>query len=670
MLAMILLLPFTPCIGKGSIDTLVLHRMFNYRSQIDTTIEGYQTSAYMKFRVKTNRRNPTLLCVPHLYHVVRSGNRSHVGESMVTLTYHDGKPTDSELHLRTSTARRNRIVMPNIQAYLTPNIYHSTLMSDHLYSPFHARNKRYYQYKILSVFGTNAHVEFQPRVNNTQAVRGHAIVDVESGRIIRCMLAGEYDMVSFEIHLTMGSSGLSSLLPSSCKLKVKFTFLGNHMRGIYEAVYGITPPPPGPETIGMDARAALDSLRPVALSSEDVAIYSEFDSLRRAHTPDTTVVEDKNFFKDFLWDVVGENLLRRIKGKFGNDHGYYRISPIINPLYFSYSHRRGLTYRLTARIGYTFDENHSLNARLKAGYSFKLSHPYFDLPVTYTFNEHNNGHLRFYWRHGELQTTSTVLDNLKDKYGEKFDWDTLNLDYFKQSRMAFTAYYELNKYVGLESGIVFNRWKSVHAEDFEAMGNPSIYKSCALAEELTIRPLGWHGPIVTIDYERTLDGITEAKMNYEKWEFDCSYLRPLPCLRALSLRAGFGFYTRKTKDTYFLDFNNFREDNIPGGWNDEWSGDFELLHRNWYNSSHYYVRGNASYESPLLLLSWVPLIGKITEKERIYIGVAHLSQIKLYEELGYSFTNRLLSMGVFVSFEKCHYHSAGLRFGFELFDRW
>ncbi len=670
MLVIFVLLSCTPCIGKGTLDTLVLNRMFSYRTLVDTTIEGHRTTAYMKFRVKSKRRNLMLLCVPHLYPAVRHGNKSHVGESVATLTFHEGEPLETELHLRSTTVRRSRSVMPNLNAYLTPSIYSNTLMYDHLYSPFHPHNKRYYRYTVQSVFGSNAQVDFRPRLSNTQAVRGHAIIDVETGRVIRCTLIGEYDMVSFEIDVTMGDTGLSSLLPTHCVLKAKFSFLGNQVRGIYEATYDIPPPPPGPELRGLEARALLDSLRPQPLTPDETAIYAEYDSLRREHTADTTNVEDTNFWKDFLWEVVGENLLRRIKGHFGNDHGYYRISPIINPLYLSYSHRKGMTYRMTARLGYSFNENSSLSTRLKAGYSFKLNHPYFDLPVTYTFDERNQGYIRYYWRHGELQTTSTVLDHLKDRYGETFDWDTLNLDYFKHSRMAITAHYELNKYIGIECGLVFNRWKSVQAEDFKATGIPTIYKSCAFSNELTIRPLGWHGPIVTIDYERTFDGATEDKMDYEKWEFDCSYLRPLPCLRSLSLRGGLGFYTKGTRHTYFLDFNNFREDNIPGGWGDEWSGDFELLHSNWYNSSNYYIRANATYESPMLLLSWVPFVGKIMEKERVYVGALRLSQIKNYVELGYSFTNRLLSMGWFTSFEEGHYHSMGLRFGLELFDKW
>lgn len=658
-------------ISKDRLDTMVVNRIFNYRSVIDSTIEGYRTQAYLKFRVKTTRRNVALLCVPHLYHtVVRSNSKSHFGESYVTLTFHESKATETEVHARTSTLRRHRTVMPNMQVYLTPNLYHTTLLCDHLYSPFHIKNKRYYKYSVRQIFGSNANVEFRPRLKNTQAVRGNAIVDVETGRIIRCTIVGEFDMVAFEINLTMGEEGLASLLPTSCTLKTKFSFMGNQLRGIYEARYGSLPLPTDTLMEGIKVREMLDTLRPVALSLEEERIYAEYDSVRRSYTPDTTKVKEKNFMKDFLWDVIGDHLLNRIKGNFDNAHGYYRISPIINPLYLTYSHHRGLTYRITARAGYEFNENSNLNLRAKVGYSFKLNHTYFDLPLTYTYNDRKNGKVKLSWRNDELQTTSTVLDQLRKQHGNTFKWDTLDLDYFKHSRLALLAQYDINPFVGIETGILFNQWRSVDKKDFKAVGKPTLYKSTALCEELTLRPLGWHGPIVTINYERTLERATKERMNYEKWEFDCSYLKHLPCLRSLSLRAGVGFYTTSTKNTLFLDFNNFREDNIPGGWGDEWSGDFELLHSNWYNSSPYYVRANATYQSPLLLLSWIPLIGTITENERIYVSALHLSQIKYYMELGYSFTNRLLSMGIFTGYEEFKHFTLGLRFGFELFDRW
>ena len=79
---------------------------------------------------------------------------------------------------------------------------------------------------------------------------------------------------------------------------------------------------------------------------------------------------------------------------------------------------------------------------------------------------------------------------------------------------------------------------------------------------------------------------------------------------------------------------------------------------------------NATYESPMLLLSWVPVIGYAIEKERFYLSTLKANKINNYIELGYGFTNRLFSMGCFVSFKKGQYDSFGCKLGFELFDGW
>ena len=144
----------------------------------------------------------------------------------------------------------------------------------------------------------------------------------------------------------------------------------------------------------------------------------------------------------------------------------------------------------------------------------------------------------------------------------------------------------------------------------------------------------------------------------------------MPSLRFLSLRAGGGFYSTSVDKYNFVDYINFRENNLPGGWNDEWSGEFELLNRKWYNSSSYYLRANATYESPLLAVSWLPFIGHFIEKERVYLGVLKTENLKHYEEIGYGFTNRVFSFGFFTPFSEGKYDSIGMRFGFELFSHW
>ncbi|MFC2713867.1 MAG: DUF5686 family protein [Segatella salivae] len=135
------------------------------------------------------------------------------------------------------------------------------------------------------------------------------------------------------------------------------------------------------------------------------------------------------------------------------------------------------------------------------------------------------------------------------------------------------------------------------------------------------------------------------------------------------MRIGTGFYTRRHRHAYFLNYENFKENNIPGGWNDDWSGEFELLRSENYNTSDYYVRANFTYESPLLLLSWLPFVGHYMETERVYISALDVRNTHPYLELGYGFTSRVVSVGFFVSNGK-HNRSIGCKFGFELFRHW
>ena len=45
-----------------------------------------------------------------------------------------------------------------------------------------------------------------------------------------------------------------------------------------------------------------------------------------------------------------------------------------------------------------------------------------------------------------------------------------------------------------------------------------------------------------------------------------------------------------------------------------------MLQQETYNQSDYYIRANMSYESPLLILSWLPYVGKYMEMERINVS--------------------------------------------------
>ena len=197
---------------------------------------------------------------------------------------------------------------------------------------------------------------------------------------------------------------------------------------------------------------------------------------------------------------------------------------------------------------------------------------------------------------------------------------------------------------------------------------PTVYTS--FAPMMGIKILPWEkGPLFTFTWERGFDKIFSSNISYERWESDAQWKIKMPGLRLLNLRAGYGTYSHREQN-YFVDFDNFQETNLPDGWNDDWTGDFQLLNGSEFNRSDYYIRANASYESPLMIATWLPYVGKYIEKERFYINSVLLERTRPYYEIGYGFTNRYISVAAFASFKNSHFQNTGFKFDFELFRRW
>ena len=199
-------------------------------------------------------------------------------------------------------------------------------------------------------------------------------------------------------------------------------------------------------------------------------------------------------------------------------------------------------------------------------------------------------------------------------------------------------------------------------------GKPQTYNS--FAPMLTLKITPWRkGPIFSVDYERGIKGILGADSDYERWEFDGSLKHAMEPQRRLNAKVGGGFYTRK-KTNYFVDYIHFRDNKLPGGWDDDWSGDFQLLDSRWYNESKYYARAHLSYESPFLVASWIPLLGRIFERERFYLSALSIDRTRPYSEYGYGFSTRFVSIGLFTSFLGSEFQGFDCKFTFELFRRW
>lgn len=413
-------------------------------------------------------------------------------------------------------------------------------------------------------------------------------------------------------------------------------------------------------------------------STQSDSAYQSNQSLPRTEeskggSQESNEVSHKNWAKYVFWDIIGDNMLNKIKANIGaEEQGQIRIGPIFNPFYFGYTRHKGLIYRFDIRGYYNFSNNHNITGRVKLGYSFKQKQWFYKIPVQWNFNKRRNGYVMMEFNNGNRITNSRVLDNVKQyRTNDSIDWDAMHLDYFRDTRFHMELNYDVVKnHLGVAVGFTKHRRAAIDASGFRAAGRPTVYKTFAPFLQLQYRPLSDKVPLVlTGQWQHGLNHFG-GKVAYDRFEFDGQYIQPLTRMRSWQLRSGFGFYTHKGHDDYFLDYHNFHEEYISLGWEDKWSGEFEMLNSNWYNASNYYVRANATYESPMMLLAYCPLIGQIVEKERVYISTLAVTRMFPYVELGYGFTNRIFSMGVFMGFSPHNFEGFGMKFGFELFNNY
>lgn len=644
----------------------ILNRIYNYQQANTAAIDSLEDQVYAKFRYHVDKRNAILWLIPSMY-VMAKDERDYIRESYSKVLFTNAHDYDITNQLLSGTIRHNRKALPTLLDYMTPNIYDIDLYNGHMLSPFNKCNRRYYRFTQKLQHDGTTRLEFRPKIYNTQLLNGYAIVDTNTGRIIRTLLNGEYDMLTFRTEITQGEEGGRSIMPAKCTTAATFRFMGNRISALFDASYNCNKTLPD-SVERMDSRELMDEVRPTPLTETDKHIYEAYDQKNRQDSMEQdTLPKKQRLWKKIFWDTIGENLVTPIKAE--SEEANFSMSPIINPMYVSYSHARGVRYKMRFRSQYNFSAHRYLTLNPTFGYTFKEHQFYFTAPLRMTYNPKRNGYTEVIFGNGNRISTSTVMDVINAAHQDTINFDNTDMDKFKDQHFSIINNIMVFDWLDIETGFIYHRRSAVNKELMKCYDMPTEYRSFAPSIGLKFSPWLNRGPVLSVDYERGVKGVNKSDLEYERWEFDAQWKKKIPGLRLLNMRAGAGFYTNK-KDNLFVDFANFRDENLPEGWDDDWSGNFQLLRSRVYNQSDYYLRGNVSYESPMLVATWIPYLGKYIEKERFYLSGVLLQDSRPYYELGYGFTNRYISVGAFASFRNTHFDRIGVEVEFELFRRW
>ena len=647
-------------------DSLILPRIYAYPQYHQPYTDSITDNIYIKLRFNVEKRNATLWLIPTMYSLAKD-ERQYIRETYSKFLYTNEHDFDIISQVKSGTIRHNRNAMPTLVDMITPKIYDESLFEGHILSPFHKANKRLYKYRqnINSADGTTR-IDFTPKLYNTQLLNGYAIVETETGRILRTVFNGEFDMINFRTELNYSNQGGRFITPWRSSTAASFKFAGNRISANLTSMHNCKAELPD-SILWAEGKATMDTLRPIPLTVEEEELYEKTeDYFPTPPAPEDTITKKPNFFKKIFWDTIGETLVTPIRAE--SEQTYFRLSPIIDPLAIRYSDSKGFSYKMKLRFQYTFSPHRYLTFNPYFGYNFKIKQFFFDAPLRMTYNPKRNGYAELTMGNGNRISNSTVAELIKEEFGDTLDFTNMEMNKFKNTYIRAYNNIMLFDWLDIETGLVFHRRSAVNKTMMTRYNMPTVYTS--FAPMMGIKILPWEkGPLFTFTWERGFDKIFSSNISYERWESDAQWKIKMPGLRLLNLRAGYGTYSHREQN-YFVDFDNFQETNLPDGWNDDWTGDFQLLNGSEFNRSDYYIRANASYESPLMIATWLPYVGKYIEKERFYINSVLLERTRPYYEIGYGFTNRYISVAAFASFKNSHFQNTGFKFDFELFRRW
>ena len=653
-------------------DSLVLKRMFEYQQNYrNAMVDTFSTNCYTKFFYDTQRRNVALWLIPNMYSFAK-GERQYVSEQFSQVTYEGRDKIKFKPALFFTTVPHNSKPLSVLNEFTVPQFYSITLYGNHILSPFHPDNRIYYRYRIKNSSARQAVIEFKPLLgNNTQLVSGQATILRSTGRVTDVEIEGEYDMIQFHTSVRHGfeqRAKAKTPLPMSCKTDIDFNFLGNHITSSFVSMFNL-PDLPQEKDSTLSNRQIFDRVRPQHLSQREQTVLERYDSIHQAkkdtiRKDTTTTVLTLSTLKEIGWDL-GRTLVRSHRG--GDENFSFRLSPIIQPQYLNYSHSRGLSYKMKLSADYQLGSNSELDFSPTFGYNFKIKRFFYQLPLRYTYNKQKDNFVELTWNNGNRIYNSSIVEELKDELDELPEDDEDNMTAFDDYQLRLTNSTLLTQWFRLEEGIVYHRRTAVDRAYMQKYDKPEVYNSLAPSITLVLTPLK-EGPTLNVNYEHGLD-FKEFQMSYDRWEAGASQIFRLPRTQLLNLRIGGGFYTSK-ENNYFMSYENFSENYLSGGWDDNWSGELQLLDSRLYNISRYYLNSNISFDSPLMMTSFFPYVGHYIERERFYWNGVLIQNTRPYWELGYGFTTRFCSVGLFGSFLDLSFQKIGIKFTLELFRRW
>ncbi len=684
--------------AAGPVADSIMARVYRLADSIGSRPLSFRSTVYVRHTRQTHRRNVLTRLMPGM-HRIRRGRHQYLNERCFRFDYRPDRLIDAKEVAQCGTMPRIPTADALYAGHYTLSIYAPNLFTDRILSPFHRRTRPYYHFALRMRRTENgrpiAVVAIRPHLSNAQLVSGEADIDERSGRVVRFALRYAYGWSSYHISAEMGTDGATVALPRRLTLASRLSVMGNSVDDALETVstYDTTPPPPLPadkptprhdltaqsylrtDTTGViRSRQWFDAHRPYPLLPHQEAAYRTDSPAMPADSMPASIASTEALLFDSHRLRMGR-------------HTEMRLPAIITPSMVQWSGSKGLSLQTRLSLTCTLPHRRSLTVVPRLAYNFKERQLYWRLPATLTLSPRMDTRLTLEVSGGDKMYNSAQADEVRRHLETSSHYDTLRyifdhfgFHYYRDNRLSLALSLTPLPGLTLQPGLRLHH-RTLMGWNFISAATGMHRRLGSIAPRLRVEwtpgqyyywhngrriPLYSRWPTFMADAERGLATVN-APTGYTRFEGGATYRLPLFALRSLFFRVGGGIYTQRGQHC-FLDYDYFRHSYLPSGWNDELSGQFQLLDSRWYNEARSYVLATTAYESPMLLVSRLPFLTRFVRTERLYVNLLHLSTLGYYTECGYGISTPLLDAGAFVAFAGSRQSGLGVKFVFHLFD--
>jgi hypothetical protein len=686
-------------------DSIILKVLEN-RDFYGKYIEEYDASAYIKGDKYVKKKNILYRYAPDFLYLDRKGKNSFV-ESVVHIQFKAPNYFVQQILAANGSRTGIKDIRERTMQFLNVNMYNPAIFNNQILIPGVKDIFKYYRFEYVSDIDTLNHrihqIRVIPKIRSQQLISGFLYVVDSLWTIYKVNIEGKRGFSKFQIETEFGLPEKDFLLPVQSNITFRLNLLGNEVINNYYSSFHYEnvkkyQSDEKEKVINYD----LSNYFNVTADTIPVIKDEEFWEKNRSVplTPyEKSLIESRQVKQqpaDILnwvqgsWDFFSQEIVSSKRFKYNDSQMSY--SGLLNPFKLAYTKLDGVMYWQEFRYRKLNDAGRELQINPSIAFLFQRKQVYFNVPVQWLFQPLKMGEVRFSLQNRNQSYSSAFIDMIENEIPDSIHFSDFNLNYYRHYSSGLKAQYEIANGLLLRAGVNYDWYVPILSNNEQGIDLRSGTKVNSDVTDLmtnryrvflpmigliwTPHPffringkrkeyVGSNFPTISAGLSWGIRGIWESNSNYNQLEADIQQKVPLGLMSSVQYYISGGAFL-KTHSLYFADFNLFQKRNFLKSWDEPIGGVFQLLRGEWYNASRSYAQAHLIYEFPYMLSRLIRNKTDDILKERIYVSQLYTPILPCYTEAGYGIGSFIGDAGIFVSFVRGKYDSAGAMFIFSL----